>query len=69
MSQKGNVDACPVTEEAWEERARAKSGDCGGQSVYHCLTDNEGEKWERCVETALIKEGNTFLLKFFIYKI
>lgn len=57
MRQGGNVDVCPVTKEAWEERAKAKSGDCGGQSVYHCLTDNEGRKWERCVEKSLMKEG------------
>lgn len=57
MTQKGNVHLCPVTRKTWEERAKAKSGDCGGQSVYHCLSDSEGWKWERCVEKSLIKEG------------
>lgn len=57
MTQGGNVVFCPVTRETWEERAKAKSGDCGGQSVYHCLSDNEGRKWERCVEKSLVKEG------------
>lgn len=57
MSQKGNVDFCPVTMKTWMDRAEAKHGDCGGQSVYHCLVDNEGRKWEKCVEKSLIKEG------------
>ncbi|XP_065929955.1 uncharacterized protein [Magallana gigas] len=58
MTQKasGNVDACPVTKETWEARAEAKKADCGGQSVYHCLADSEGRKWERCVEKTRIKE-------------
>lgn len=59
MTQKGNVDECPITKETWEERA--KSGDCGGQKVYHCLADYEGWKWERCVEKSLVKEGISFL--------
>lgn len=57
MSQKGKVDVCPITKEAWEARATAKRGDCGGQSVYHCLPDRQGGKWERCVEISRIKEG------------
>lgn len=59
MAQKtsGNVDACPVTKEIWEAREEAKKGDCGGQSVYHCLADKEGRKWERCVEKTRIKQG------------
>lgn len=57
MTQQGNVDVCPVTKETWEARAEAKKADCGGQSVYHCLADSEGRKWEKCVEKALIKEG------------
>lgn len=57
MTQRGNVDVCPITKEAWEARAKAKRGDCGVQSVYHCLADNEGRKWERCVEEILIKGG------------
>uniref|UniRef100_K1PX79 Uncharacterized protein n=1 Tax=Magallana gigas TaxID=29159 RepID=K1PX79_MAGGI len=56
--KKGNVDVCPVTKEAWDARAKTKSGDCGGQSVYHCLADSEGGKWERCVEKTLVIEGN-----------
>lgn len=48
---------CPVTKEAWDARAKTKSGDCGGQSVYHCLADSEGGKWERCVEKTLVIEG------------
>lgn len=54
---KWNVDVCPVTKEAWDARAKTKSGDCGGQSVYHCLADSEGGKWERCVEKTLVIEG------------
>lgn len=57
MTQGGNVVFCPVTRETWEEHAKAKSGDCGGQSVYHCLSYNEDRKWERCVEKSLVKEG------------
>lgn len=57
MSQKGNVDVCPVTMKTWKDREEAKREDCGGQSVYHCLSDNEDRKWERCVEKSLIKEG------------
>lgn len=57
MTYKGNVDVCPVTKEEWEERAVAKHGECGGQNVYHCLTDIEGGKWERCVEKSLVKQG------------
>lgn len=59
MTQKasGNVDACPITKETWEARTEAKKADCGGQSVYHCLADGEGRKWERCVEKTRIKEG------------
>lgn len=48
MTQGGNVVFCPVTRETWEERAKAKSGDCGGQSVYHCLSDNEQEVGKMC---------------------
>lgn len=47
----------PVTKKAWDARAKTKSGDCGRQSVYHCLTDSEGGKWERCVEKTLVIEG------------
>nr|XP_022345787.1 uncharacterized protein LOC111138215 isoform X2 [Crassostrea virginica] len=54
----GNTDACPVTKEAWEKRAAERETECGGESVYHCLSDNEGRKWERCVLQSLIKEGN-----------
>lgn len=61
MTQQGNVDVCPVTKETWEARAEAKKADCGGQSVYHCLADSEGRKWEKCVEKALIKEGVCYL--------
>lgn len=57
MTDKGKVDVCPVTKDAWEERAEAKSGECGGQNVYHCLADIEGRKWERCVEKSLVKKG------------
>lgn len=57
MTYNGNVDVCPINKKTWEERAEAKSGDCGGQSVYHCLADSEGKKWERCVEKSLVKEG------------
>ncbi|XP_078336199.1 uncharacterized protein LOC111138215 isoform X2 [Crassostrea virginica] len=54
----GNTDSCPVTKEAWEKRAAERDSECGGESVYHCLSDNEGRKWERCVLRSLIKEGN-----------
>lgn len=57
MTYNENLDVCPITKETWEKRAEEKSVDCGGQSVYHCLADNEGRKWERCVEKSLIKEG------------
>lgn len=59
MVQEGNVNICPITKEEWEARAKEKqyAYDCGGQNVYHCLADNEGRKWERCVEKSLIKKG------------
>ncbi|XP_062583495.1 uncharacterized protein LOC134245236 [Saccostrea cucullata] len=57
MSREGNAEACPVTKETWEERAKIKQGDCGGQSVYHCLSDSKGWKWERCVEKTKIIKG------------
>lgn len=56
-AEKGNVDVCPVTKETWEARAEAKKADCGGQSVYHCLSDIEGRKWEKCVQRTLVIEG------------
>lgn len=56
MAKEGNVKYCPVNKEMWE--AHAIEVDCGGLNSYHCLSDNEGRKWERCVEKALIKEGN-----------
>lgn len=42
MTYNENLDVCPITKETWEKRAEEKSVDCGGQSVYHCLADNEG---------------------------
>ena len=27
--------------------------------MYHCLSDNEGRKWEKCVQQSLIKEGKS----------
>lgn len=57
MTQGGNVDVCPITKEAWEERAKAISEECDGQSEYHCLADRNGRKWERCVEKSLVKGG------------
>ncbi|XP_061196694.1 uncharacterized protein LOC133204970 [Saccostrea echinata] len=57
MSGEGNTDACPVTKETWEARAAMKKADCGGQSVYHCLSDSVGGKWERCVEKSKIIGG------------
>eukprot|EP00105_Crassostrea_gigas_P004985 XP_011418407.1 PREDICTED: uncharacterized protein LOC105321698 [Crassostrea gigas] len=56
MAKEGNVEYCPIIKDMWE--ARAIEVDCGGLNSYHCLTDNEGRKWERCVEKSLIKEGN-----------
>lgn len=57
----GSVDVCPVKKEAWDARAEAKKTDCGGASVYHCLSDIKGWKWEKCVEKTLISEGNIFI--------
>nr|XP_022344810.1 uncharacterized protein LOC111137587 isoform X2 [Crassostrea virginica] len=57
-TNEGNVDVCPVTKETWEARAEAKKADCGGQSVYHCLSDIKGRKWEKCVQRTLVIEGN-----------
>lgn len=59
MAKEGNVKHCPIVKDTWE--ARAIEIDCGGLNSYHCLTDNEGRKWERCVEKALIKEGNSYV--------
>ena len=61
FKQIGNIDACPVTKEAWEKRAAERDSECGGESVYHCLSDNEGRKWEKCVLQSLIKKGNLIL--------
>lgn len=58
MAKEGNVKHCPIVKDTWE--ARALEIDCGGLNSYHCLTDNEGKKWERCVEKALINEGNSY---------
>ncbi|XP_062614756.1 uncharacterized protein LOC134281862 [Saccostrea cucullata] len=55
--EEGNIDVCPVTKETWEARAAIKQADCGGQSVYHCLSDSKGWKWERCVEKTKIIGG------------
>lgn len=57
----GSVDVCPVNKEAWDARAEAKKTDCGGASVYHCLSDMKGWKWEKCVEKTLISEGYIFI--------
>ncbi|XP_062614089.1 uncharacterized protein LOC134275811 [Saccostrea cucullata] len=56
-SNPGVVDTCPDTEAAWNERALSQSTSCGGQSVYHCLLDEDGEKREVCVEKSLLKAG------------
>lgn len=57
MTSEGNVDACPVTKKTWETRAELKRADCGGGTLYHCLADNNGTKWEKCLEKTLILEG------------
>ncbi|XP_048752250.2 uncharacterized protein LOC130046343 [Ostrea edulis] len=57
MDLVGNVDSCPVTTDTWEARAMIKQSDCGGQSVYHCLSDNKGRKWEKCVEKTQLIGG------------
>nr|XP_022338667.1 uncharacterized protein LOC111134133 isoform X1 [Crassostrea virginica] len=54
----GGVDVCPVTKEAWEARAEERKAECGGLSVYHCLPDSKGRKWEKCVEKTLVDKGN-----------
>ncbi|XP_078336204.1 uncharacterized protein LOC111133377 isoform X3 [Crassostrea virginica] len=58
IKSKGNVDACPVTKDSWISRAGLKKADCGGGTVYHCLTDSNNNKWEKCLEKTLILEGN-----------
>ncbi|XP_048752248.2 uncharacterized protein LOC125663875 [Ostrea edulis] len=58
MDMVGNVDFCPVTTDTWEARAMLKQSDCGGQSVYHCLSDNKGRKWEKCVEKTQLIGGH-----------
>lgn len=57
MTKEGVVKFCPITEKRW--KARAKNVNCAGLNSYHCLSDNEDRKWERCIEKALIKEGNS----------
>ena len=57
MKSEGNVDACPVTKDSWISRAGLKKADCGGGTVYHCLTDSSNNKWEKCLEKTLILEG------------
>lgn len=49
MSQKGNVDFCPSTRETWEERAKAKSGDCGGQTIVWLIarTGSGRDVWKK----------------------
>lgn len=59
MAKKGNVKFCPINKETWE--SRSKEHDCGGLNSYHCLSDTENRKWERCVEKALIKEGCSYM--------
>lgn len=54
----GIVKVCPITEKMW--KARAKNVNCAGLNSYHCLSDNEDRKWERCIEKSLIKEGNSY---------
>ncbi|XP_065934335.1 uncharacterized protein [Magallana gigas] len=56
MTMEGIVKVCPITEKMW--KTRAKNVNCAGLNSYHCLSDNEDRKWERCIEKALIKEGN-----------
>lgn len=60
----GNVNSCPVTKKTWEERAQANKAYCGGESLYHCLPDYEGNKWEKCVPKTLISEGELYFTPF-----
>ena len=53
---KGNVDVCPVTKEDWETRAEIANCGYDDKIIYHCLSDNLGRKWEKCMEKTLISE-------------
>ena len=61
----GSVDTCPVTKKAWEARAELLKDECDFESDYHCLPDNEGVKWEKCIQKTLILEGNMLELRYF----
>lgn len=61
----GSVDTCPVTKKAWEARAELLKEECDFESDYHCLPDNEGVKWEKCIQKTLILEGNMLELRYF----
>ncbi|XP_078337109.1 uncharacterized protein LOC111137807 isoform X2 [Crassostrea virginica] len=52
------VDTCPETKAAWDQRSSSQSATCGGQSEYHCLQDKEGRRRELCLEKSRILEGN-----------
>nr|XP_022338666.1 uncharacterized protein LOC111134132 isoform X4 [Crassostrea virginica] len=54
----GKVNACPETKEAWEARAEAKRAGCHYEEVYHCLSDKDDNKWEKCLQKTLILQGN-----------
>ena len=51
------VDTCPETKAAWDQRSSSQSAACGGQSEYHCLQDKEGRRRELCLEKSRILEG------------
>lgn len=55
----GKVNACPETKEAWEARAEAKRAGCHYEEVYHCLSDKDGNKWEKCLQKTLILQGKS----------
>lgn len=63
----GSVDTCPVTKKAWEARAELLKDECDFESDYHCLPDNEGVKWEKCIQKTLILEGNMLKLRLLSY--
>lgn len=55
--EEGNVDACPITKETYDARAAAQKPDSGGQSVFHCLSDNDRRKWEKGVQPSRVLGG------------